>query len=146
MKREAVENEPERVLVRIPGIETRMTFLSASEDFLATTLAALPGVWGKLQYLSGLRSEGGTYDHWGLTRLHGEAAVARALGEAHRNVFLKVLQTPLAPLLEEAALSAAEQVDIEYALISHAHFDHIAGLCFLTDTLAMLAPEQRVTA
>jgi hypothetical protein len=86
-----------------------MTFLSASEDFLATTLAALPGVWGKLQYLSGLRSEGGTYDHWGLTRLHGEAAVARALGEAHRNVFLKVLQTPLAPLLEEAALSAAEQ-------------------------------------
>ena len=86
-----------------------MTFLSASEDFLATTLAALPGVWGKLQYLSGLRSEGGTYDHWGLTRLHGEAAVERALGEAHRNVFLKVLQTPLAPLLEEAALSAAEQ-------------------------------------
>ena len=44
------------------------------------------------------------------------------------------------------ALSAAEQVDIEYALISHAHFDHIAGLCFLTDTLAMLAPERRVTA
>jgi ribonuclease BN (tRNA processing enzyme) len=37
------------------------------------------------------------------------------------------------------ALTAAEQVDVEYALISHAHFDHIAGLCFLTDTLAMLA-------
>ncbi len=86
-----------------------MTFLSASEDFLATTLAALPGVWGKLQYLSSLRSEDGTYDHWGLTRLHGEAAVERALGEAHRDVFLKVLRTPLAPLLEEAGLSAAEQ-------------------------------------
>jgi hypothetical protein len=86
-----------------------MTFLSASEDFLATTLAALPGVWGKLQYLSSLRSEDGTYDHWGLTRLHGEAAVERALGEAHRDVFLKVLRTPLAPLLEEASLSAAER-------------------------------------
>jgi hypothetical protein len=86
-----------------------MTFLSASEDFLATTLAALPGVWGKLQYLSGLRSEGGAYDHWGLTRLHGEAAVQQALGEAHRAVFLRILRTPLAPLLEEAGLSAAEQ-------------------------------------
>jgi hypothetical protein len=85
-----------------------MTFLSASEDFLATTLAALPGVWGKLQYLSSLRSDG-TYDHWGLTRLHGEAAVQRALGEAHRDVFLQILRTPLAPLLEEASLSAAEQ-------------------------------------
>ena len=86
-----------------------MTFLSASEDFLASTLAALPGVWGKLQYLSGLRSEQGAYDHWGLTRLHGEAAVQRALGEAHRDVFLQILRTPLAPLLEEASLSAGEQ-------------------------------------
>ncbi|MGH9649198.1 MAG: hypothetical protein ACRD3I_01880, partial [Terriglobales bacterium] len=66
-----------------------MAFLSASEDFLTTTLAALPGVWGKLQYLSGLRNEAGDYDHWGLTRLHGEAAVQRALGEAHRDVFLE---------------------------------------------------------
>ena len=38
------------------------------------------------------------------------------------------------------ALSVAEQVEIEHALISHAHFDHTVGLCFLTDTLAMLAP------
>src|ERR1700675_1472649 len=86
-----------------------MTFLSASEDFLATTLAALPGVWGKLRYLAGLRSEGGAYDHWGLSRLHGEAAVQRALGAAHRDMFLQILRTPLEPLLEEASLSAAEQ-------------------------------------
>jgi cAMP phosphodiesterase len=44
------------------------------------------------------------------------------------------------------ALSTAEQAEVEYALISHAHFDHIAGLCFLTDTLAMLEPEGQVTA
>ncbi|MGH9670948.1 MAG: hypothetical protein ACRD3A_12660 [Terriglobales bacterium] len=86
-----------------------MAFLSASEDFLTTTLAALPGVWGKLQYLSGLRNEAGDYDHWGLTRLHGEAAVQRALGEAHRDVFLEILRTPLTPLLEEAGLSAADR-------------------------------------
>src|SRR5262249_53276725 len=44
------------------------------------------------------------------------------------------------------ALSPAEQIEVEYALVSHAHFDNIAGLCFLTDTLAMLAPERRITA
>jgi glyoxylase-like metal-dependent hydrolase (beta-lactamase superfamily II) len=44
------------------------------------------------------------------------------------------------------ALSPAEQIEVEYALVSHAHFDHIAGLCFLTDTLAMLAPNRRITA
>ena len=86
-----------------------MTLLSASEDFLANTLVSLPGAWGKLQYVSGLRKEDGRYGHWGLTRLHGEAAVQRALGEAHRDVFLKILRTPLAPLLEAASLSAADQ-------------------------------------
>lgn len=86
-----------------------MIFLSASEDFLTTTLASLPGAWGKLHYLSGLRTEDGEYGHWGLTRLHGEAAVERALREAHRDVFLEILRTPLAPLLEDAMLSAAEQ-------------------------------------
>ena len=35
------------------------------------------------------------------------------------------------------ALSSSEQVVIEHALISHAHLDHIAGLAFLTETLAL---------
>lgn len=86
-----------------------MTCLSASEDFLASTLAALPGMWGKLEYLSGLRTDAGNYEHWGLTRLHGESAVQRALAEAHRELFLKILRTPLARLLEDARLSAAER-------------------------------------
>lgn len=86
-----------------------MTFQSASEDVLTTTVASLPGAWGKLYYLSGLRAESGEYDHWGLTRLHGQAAVQRAFREAHRDVFLEILRTPLAPLLEEAMLSAADQ-------------------------------------
>ncbi len=37
------------------------------------------------------------------------------------------------------ALSVAEQIEIQFALISHAHLDHTAGLAFLTDTLAMVA-------
>ena len=42
------------------------------------------------------------------------------------------------------ALSVAEQAEIDHALISHAHLDHIAGLAYLTDTLAMLTPERHV--
>src|SRR5437667_436824 len=43
-------------------------------------------------------------------------------------------------------LTPAEQIEVEYALVSHAHFDHIAGLAFLTDTLAMISPEPRAAA
>lgn len=40
------------------------------------------------------------------------------------------------------ALSPGEQHLIQHALISHAHLDHVAGLAFLTETLAFAA-EQR---
>ena len=43
------------------------------------------------------------------------------------------------------ALSVAEQIEIEHALITHSHLDHTVGLAFLTDTLAMVAPDRRVT-
>jgi ribonuclease BN (tRNA processing enzyme) len=35
------------------------------------------------------------------------------------------------------ALSTDEQLRIEHALLSHAHLDHVAGLAFLTETLAL---------
>ena len=37
-----------------------------------------------------------------------------------------------------AALTVAEQLQIEHALVSHPHLDHVAGLAFLTETLACL--------
>ena len=43
------------------------------------------------------------------------------------------------------ALSVAEQVAVSHAVISHSHLDHVVGLAFLTDTLAMVAPERSVT-
>lgn len=43
------------------------------------------------------------------------------------------------------ALSVPEQIEIEHAVISHAHLDHTAGLAFLADTLAMVAPERHIT-
>jgi cAMP phosphodiesterase len=44
------------------------------------------------------------------------------------------------------ALTVAEQVEIRHALLSHSHLDHVAGLAFLTDTLAMIPPERCITA
>ena len=38
------------------------------------------------------------------------------------------------------ALTVPEQLDIEHAVISHSHLDHIAGLVYLTETLAPAAP------
>jgi len=43
------------------------------------------------------------------------------------------------------ALSVPEQVEIEHALVTHAHLDHTVGLAFLADTLAMVAPDRKVT-
>jgi cAMP phosphodiesterase len=44
------------------------------------------------------------------------------------------------------ALTVDEQRDIEHALLSHAHLDHVVGLAFLTDTLATGQRQQRVVA
>lgn len=44
------------------------------------------------------------------------------------------------------ALRVEEQAEIDYALLSHAHLDHIVGLAFLTDTLAMTDARKPVIA
>ncbi|MBI4588333.1 MAG: 3',5'-cyclic-nucleotide phosphodiesterase [Candidatus Rokubacteria bacterium] len=44
------------------------------------------------------------------------------------------------------ALNVEEQREIEHALLSHAHLDHIAGLAYLTDTLAITAARGPVLA
>ena len=85
-----------------------MSLLSALEDFLKTTISRVPGRWSKLVYVAGLRQEG-RYRHWGLERVHGEQAVQSALRELHYLLFLEVLRTPLAELLEDAEQSAGEQ-------------------------------------
>src|SRR2546430_3792700 len=43
------------------------------------------------------------------------------------------------------ALASSEQIVIEHALISHSHLDHIAGLAFLTETLALCAAPKPLT-
>jgi len=43
------------------------------------------------------------------------------------------------------ALTVPEQLEIEWALVSHSHLDHIAGLAYLTDTLASSGSRRPVT-
>lgn len=85
-----------------------MSLFSAFEDFVHYTFAALPGLWGKLIYLAGLRRSDGEYDHWGMRRLHGDKAMQRAVGRAHQTVFLDILRTPLRELQDDAARSAVD--------------------------------------
>ena len=86
-----------------------MTFLGPLEDFVHTTLAALPGLLRRLQYVAGLRGGDGQYTHWGMSRVHGGPAASRATGDAHRQVFSDVLRTPLSKLLADAGNCAADQ-------------------------------------
>lgn len=88
-----------------------MSLLGAKEDFLRNTLAGVPGLWARLEYLASLRQHDGSYAHWGLTRMYGDAVVQRILGEVHRGVFIEVLETPLERLVREAA-RAAEELEI----------------------------------
>ncbi len=43
------------------------------------------------------------------------------------------------------ALTVQEQLDVEHALVSHTHLDHIAGFAFLTETLACCEAKRAVT-
>ena len=74
------------------------------------TVSSVEGVWSKLEYLADLREEGtGHYEHWGLARTFGEEPARRAMEQAHRNMLLQILHTPLSVLMDEARTSAQSQ-------------------------------------
>jgi len=77
-----------------------MTLKSAFDDLTSTTLQAVSGLWARLEYVAGLRSETGSYMHWGLAKVHGEHAAQKALIEAHRATVAKILRMPLRDLME----------------------------------------------
>ncbi len=85
-----------------------MALLSALDDLLSRTLAAIPGLLVRLEYLSSLKLDG-RYGHWGLSRVHGERAAQQAMVDAHKMLVGEVLQTRLELLVEdsEAACAAA---------------------------------------
>lgn len=85
-----------------------MTLDSALEDLRKTTLGAIFGGLRRLEYLSGLRKRTGSYEHWGLARIHGEGAAIRAIAEEHRTMVSQLLATPLRKLLEDLEKSSRQ--------------------------------------
>lgn len=67
------------------------------EDFTVTTLAVIPNTFARLIYVSSLRDlSTGRYEHEGLAALYPEEAVQQALEHCHEEIFLRILETPLA--------------------------------------------------
>ncbi len=78
-----------------------MTLLSAYEDFVVRTLAALPGLLARLVYLGSLRNDAGDYCHWGMARTFGASSTSEALAQAHSEAWLEVLRTPIPSLFAQ---------------------------------------------
>jgi len=78
-----------------------MALKSVKEDLQASTLRAISGLLGKLEYFTSLRQDDGSYSHWVLARVHGEAAAQEALSHAHQSVVTKILRAPLCRLLDD---------------------------------------------
>lgn len=84
---------------------------SPLEDFAENTLAAVPGVLGKLRYLTNLREAGGDYHHWGMERRHGRDAANHAIADSHAEIFSLILRTPISELWTEINQLAAKRGD-----------------------------------
>jgi len=66
------------------------------QDFALTTLAGLPGEFGRLTYMASLRDlSSGRYEHAGLAVLYPDEAMQQALQLCHEQIFERVLETPL---------------------------------------------------
>jgi len=107
-----------------------MTLNSALEDLRETTLKALGGRLQRLEYLSGLRDAAGGYAHWGLARIHGEAAAAKALMSEHRSLISKILATPVQSLLEDL-----EWCSQHAGMPPTMYLEHLSGLSLLPPDL-----------
>ncbi len=85
-----------------------MTLKSALQDLRETTLTAVRGALGRLAYLASLRREQNTYQHWGLSQVHGAESSERAMKTAHTEALAEVLRTPLPSLVEDLRESTAQ--------------------------------------
>jgi hypothetical protein len=83
-----------------------MTLKSALEDLSHTTLEAVTGCLGKLEYLASLRARESDYTHWGFGKVYGRTTANQALSAAHREAVSEVLSTPLGTLLEDVEKSS----------------------------------------
>jgi len=93
-----------------------MPLLTANRDFLRT-LDAVPGLWNKLHYLAKLREEA-SYEHWGLIKIHGEAAATEAIEGVHQILVAETLRRSIPELVEELHRFSEEQGEEPLRLIA----------------------------
>jgi hypothetical protein len=86
-----------------------MTLKSAYDDLRQRTVEKIPGTWGKLKYLVGLRSSTGGYEHWGFERTYGPAVAQEAFVEVHKKLVRTILRTRLGALREDLGQSSAAE-------------------------------------
>lgn len=96
-----------------------MTLKSALQDVKETTLSAVSGLLGKLEYLSSLRRPQGRYAHWGMEAVHGQESSDRALKTAHAEVVTGILRTPLGSLVEDLEKSSGGSGMPPQAYVEH---------------------------
>lgn len=66
------------------------------QDFTLTTLAGIPGEFGRLTYMASLRDlSSGRYEHAGLAAMYPDEAVQQALQVCHEQIFERVLESSL---------------------------------------------------
>lgn len=83
-----------------------MTLKSAYDDLRQRTVERIPGTWGRLKYVAGLRSSEGGYAHWGFERAHGPAAAQDAFAHVHKTLVKSILRTRLSSLREDLEQSS----------------------------------------
>jgi len=104
------------------------------QDFTLTTLANIPGLYGRLVYVASLRDlSSGRYEHAGLAALYPEEALQQALQVCHEQIFERLLETPLPEQERDLRLCLA---GMEGGL--RASIDHWRRL----ESYRMLMPEQ----
>jgi hypothetical protein len=89
---------------------------SALEDFEGSTLSSVPGLLGKLRYVTLLHKGSGCYSHWGLEKVYGSGRAEKAIRASHGALLARILRTPLRDLADDLKWSArcAEVTDVEF--------------------------------
>jgi hypothetical protein len=104
-----------------------MRLLSAYDDLLERTMRGVAGTLSKVQFLSGIRSSGEDYRHWGLERTYGKESAQTALRKTHTEAFVAELSTPVSQLWKEL-VSAAESQGVEQAEYAQSLLDLIGNV------------------
>jgi hypothetical protein len=92
----------------------------APSDLWRHTLSQIPSVFGRLIYLSSLRSQtAGKYEHHGLALVFGEAEADKALRKSHVEAFREWIGYTLEQQKADLDLYLSELVDSKRAVIEN---------------------------